>query len=804
MSSALGGAGAGRLRAADGELPPPLAAMFADGGEMGRRLATFDWSGTPLGHPRDWPEALVGAVGMMLASSAQIVMFWGDEQLAFYNDAYRPTIGGKHPDVLCRPARTHWAETWDVLAPLLEGVRRTGRSYHAEDHPFLIDRHGFLEQTYFNVSYDPIRVADGSVGGVFCIVNETTGRVLGERRLRLLAELGTELADVGTAAALGGAAATVLDRYRADVPFAQIWLRDDAKRLTLAGGSGGVPPATAEALLDRALGDSAGSAPVSDLLDTPPAGAGDRALLLSITATNQTVGALVVGVSDRLPSTEGYHDFLDLVAVQISRAVERGQVVRRLRALADAAVAVNSARSTADVLRVAARHALDLVDAVRVLITAGEYRAEADAGGDAAADPSLVLALTGTGDAPLGELRVWRPATDGARTDDARSDDAAVTQLARLVGVRLENAQLFEAEHRVATTLQHSLLPRSLPQLAGALVASRYLPGTTDVEVGGDWYDVMVLDERELVLVIGDVVGKGVQAAAAMGQLRNALRAYLLEGYGPGESLTRLNRLVGSTGHNSFATVVCLLFHPDTGRVRYASAGHPSPLLIGGEEVTLLYDRALGPPVGAVADAAYRSIEGELPVGGRILFYTDGLIEERQLGIDEALAQLRADAAGPSEHVADLIDAVLGRVEGRPRHDDVAVLALEAAEPHRFSLRLPADPTRLSMLRKRLEDFLVAHDVGETDLFDLTVAISEAAANAIEHPVDPAEPTIGVEVSIEDRTVVATVRDSGRWRESTGTGFRGRGLALIRALGELSVGRTPTGTEVTLRRRLQE
>ncbi|MBQ1015363.1 ATP-binding protein, partial [Micromonospora sp. M51] len=110
----------------------------------------------------------------------------------------------------------------------------------------------------------------------------------------------------------------------------------------------------------------------------------------------------------------------------------------------------------------------------------------------------------------------------------------------------------------------------------------------------------------------------------------------------------------------------------------------------------------------------------------------------------------------------------------------------------------------LSVLRKRLEDFLVAHSVGETDLFDLTVAVSEAAANAIEHPIHPAEAMISVEVAIEGRTVTATVRDSGQWRESTGSGFRGRGLALIRALGDLSVQRTDEGTEVTLRRQLQD
>ncbi|GGM36199.1 hypothetical protein GCM10011608_21070 [Micromonospora sonchi] len=143
-----------------------------------------------------------------------------------------------------------------------------------------------------------------------------------------------------------------------------------------------------------------------------------------------------------------------------------------------------------------------------------------------------------------------------------------------------------------------------------------------------------------------------------------------------------------------------------------------------------------------------------------------------------------------------------GTGDGTPSSERRLRALAEAAELDRFMLRLPADPMRLGVLRKRLEEFLVAHEVSESDLFDLTVAVSEAAANAIEHPVDPAEPTIGVEVSVADRVVVATVRDTGRWRESTGSGFRGRGLSLIRALGELSVSRTPEGTEVTLRRRL--
>ncbi|MCZ7420338.1 SpoIIE family protein phosphatase [Verrucosispora sp. WMMA2121] len=1235
MNSAQGGVDDGQPSAAESGTSPLLAAAFAGGGEMGALLRDRDWSASPLGPPERWPTSLSNAVSTMLASKAQIAMFWGEDLRAFYNDAYRPTIGDKHPAVLGEPAREHWAETWDVLGPLLTSVLRGGEAYQARDHHFLLDRHGFVEDVYFDVSYDPIRDVDGMISGVLCICSETTGRVLGERRLRALAELGSELADPVRSAELGQVAAAVLDRHRADLPFGLLYLRDDNGRLRLAGVSGAVSVAADPPAALRELGavGVATAVATAELLGRVPPDAADEAVVLPISATNDPAGVLVLGVTRRLPLTEDYRTFLELVAAQISRAVGkqrayeqeraraaelaaldlaktnffanvshefrtpltlvlgpledlladpglgedhtqrltvmhrnalrllklvntvldfsrlesgrlvahyeptdladytsrvastfrsateraglrlvvdcpplaepvfvdpdmwekivlnlvsnalkftfegeisirvravdgaaqlevsdtgvgidarelphvferfhrvpgvrsrshegtgiglalvrelvemhggrvsatsqvdvgstflvtvpfgvghlqadrvadaepaahaireprqaplfvaetvqwtagavatasrpastddstvpdadaatqraprplavvpagrvlvvddnpdlrehvtrllvptwevstaadgvealrratesafdlvltdvmmprldgfglvaalradprtryvpivllsaragsaeevaglsvgaddyltkpfsgqeliarvranmalgqlRNQIIRRLRALADAAVAVNTARSTADVLQIAARHALSLAEAVRVVVSAGGTRYEADGGGPSSAEPSFVLPLTGVADQPLGELRVWHPT--GESTD---ADEAALTQLARLVGVRMENAQLYEAEHRIATTLQHSFLPRTLPQLPGAVVASRYLPGSADVEVGGDWYDVVARDDDELMLIIGDVVGKGVPAAAAMGQLRNALRAYVLEGFDPGESLTRLNRLVGSTEQRSFATVFCLWFSPRTGRLRYASAGHPSPLLIRGDDVAFLHGRALGPPVGAIAGTEYETVSGELRAGDRLLLYTDGLIEDRQLGIDDSLALLRADAARSGEHVADLIDAVVARVAGRPRRDDVAVLALEAVELNRFALRLPADPTRLSVLRKRLEDFLVAHRVGETDLFDLTVAVSEAAANAIEHPVDPVEPVVEIEVRVEDRTVVATVSDSGQWRESTGSGFRGRGLSLIRALGDLSVEHTPEGTRLTLRR----
>jgi anti-sigma regulatory factor (Ser/Thr protein kinase) len=419
-----------------------------------------------------------------------------------------------------------------------------------------------------------------------------------------------------------------------------------------------------------------------------------------------------------------------------------------------------------------------------------------DGGGALAAAPDVLMALPDTSGASVGELRVWSGAA-------GPPEPAVLTQLARLIGLRLANARLYEAEHRIASTLQHSLLPQSLPRVPGAIVASRYLPGSSEAEVGGDWYDVIAAPGDRLFLVIGDVVGKGVPAAAVMGQLRNALRAYILEGFDCGEALGRLNRLVDNLGRRQFATVVCVRLDPATGQLHYSSAGHPPPVLIPpGGKGEFLYGAALGPPIGALATVSYPTLEGVLAPGGRLLLYTDGLVEDREVGIDVGLAELVEDAVKPADHVEDLLDALLAKAARRTRRDDIALIAVQATEPREFVLRMPADATRLSVLRRRLEDFLTGHGVPEADVFDLTVAVSEAAANAIEHPIDPADELITVEASIEADAVLVTVRDTGTWRPAAEGGFRGRGLALIGALTELAVSRGPGGTAVTLRREI--
>src|SRR6185295_18714222 len=178
----------------------PHLAFLAGGGDMGARMRAMDWSTTPLGAPETWPQSLRSTLSMLLPSKAQIVLFWGPEFIVFYNDAYRPVFGAKHPSALGMPGREAWSEIWESqLHDLLAGVVGTGEAFWARDLLFEIERYGFLEETYFDVSYDPVRVESGVVGGVFCIVTETTERVIGERRMALLRDLASHNATARTA-----------------------------------------------------------------------------------------------------------------------------------------------------------------------------------------------------------------------------------------------------------------------------------------------------------------------------------------------------------------------------------------------------------------------------------------------------------------------------------------------------------------------------------------------------------------------------------------------------------------------------
>lgn len=237
-----------------------------------------------------------------------------------------------------------------------------------------------------------------------------------------------------------------------------------------------------------------------------------------------------------------------------------------------------------------------------------------------------------------------------------------------------ERAQLYEHERHVAETLQRSMLPDRLPELAGVSLAARYLPGLEGLHVGGDWYDVIELPERRLGLVVGDVAGKGVPAASTMGRLRHALRIYASEGRKPRAAVRRLNDLFEDV-EASFATLVFLVVDLDTGACRYTNAGHLPPLVRRRDGAVDLLARPASLPLG-VGPTSYRHEALSLGRGDILLLYTDGLVERRDRPLDEGLRALTEIVAGGPGEPEPLLDRVVDELVGDRREDDVVLLAL--------------------------------------------------------------------------------------------------------------------------------
>jgi len=366
-------------------------------------------------------------------------------------------------------------------------------------------------------------------------------------------------------------------------------------------------------------------------------------------------------------------------------------------------------------------------------------------------------------------------------------------------------AQLVTHQRGVAETLQQSLLPDRLPALAGTQLAARYLPSGTGVDVGGDWYDVIALPGGDVGLVMGDVVGHDLRAAAVMGQVRNALRAYALEGLSPATVMERLNDFVRQVDPDEMATCVFAVFSPEVSTLLVSNAGHYPPLLIDPDGRSGFLEEAPCPPIGGLEAVTYSETLYHVVPESIVLFFTDGLIERRGEAIEVGLEQLQRTVEDAPRDLNDLCDYVLAQFfDARPPVDDVALLALSTQARLGDSLRLTvdADPSALAALRRTIFRWLEEASANPIEAFELTVACCEAASNAMEHAYGPDVATFQVEAVVRDREVEMCVTDQGSWRPPRGSD-RGRGLLVIKAFTDtVTVDRAAQGTTVTLRRRL--
>lgn len=334
---------------------------LADGGQMGTLIRAYDWSTTPLGPMETWPQSLRTAASIVLASGFPMLVLWGRDYIQLYNDAFRPILGTtKHPAALGQRAHDCWSEIWDVLDPLFRGVMDGGDAVWNEDLQFVLDRNGYLEETFFTFSYSAIRDESGRPGGILVTCVETTERVIGERRLRTLRELAARASTTHSVDETCATAARSLSTNPHDVPFAMLYLSSGAN-LTLRATTG-IERGTTASPEVVAWGEADAAWPLrhvmadaaSQLVTDLPARMGDlpggpwpdvstAALVLPITPATpgKASGALVAGISPRRALDAGYRSFLELVASQISTAIalrEDEERYRRLAALLPVAV----------------------------------------------------------------------------------------------------------------------------------------------------------------------------------------------------------------------------------------------------------------------------------------------------------------------------------------------------------------------------------------------------------------------------------------------------------------------------------
>ncbi len=341
---------------------------LAGGGEMGALMRSLDWSKTLLGPVSSWPQSLRTAVSILLASRFPMLIHWGPDLVQFYNDGFRPILGDlKHPGALGQPAYPWWTEIWDVLTPMFERVL-AGEGTWYENQLILPNRNGYIEETYFTFSHSPIRDESGRVVGIFQAVTETTERVLDERRLRTLHDLGINTATAQVTQEACRIATETLSQNAADIPFALLYLLDESRRQAHLAGTAGLEPDTPASprVIDLSAEDKPGSWPLARVgrsgqtaqvdnlvaqFGTLPGGPWPEspfvALVLPVAQPGVTLptGLLVVGISPRRALNDTYRRFLSLVAGQIATAVANTRALEMERKRAEALAELDRAKS---------------------------------------------------------------------------------------------------------------------------------------------------------------------------------------------------------------------------------------------------------------------------------------------------------------------------------------------------------------------------------------------------------------------------------------------------------------------------
>jgi hypothetical protein len=525
----------------------------------GRDVVEVDWAATPLGAASDWPIELQTLVQLCLTTRFPMLLTWGPELQMIYNDGYRDMIGAKHPAALGASLPTVWPEIWDVIGPLVDRVMRTGEPTWSEHERLLIDRRGFVEETYFTFSFSPALDCDGKVAGIVDVATETTEQVIARRRLVALTSLGAALLSASRVTDVCVAAMIELARWGDDIVRADVFLLVEREPVLIAS-TGQLDRGQIDAALLRdvaAEGEPRVLRADTALAESPPTG-----VVLPIAGdVGDPRGVLVVEPSAILPYTVEHEAFLVGIAANIAGA---------LRAAQARAVELGEQRHISEVLQQA----------------------------------------------------MLRPATDHPT------------------------------------------------------VAARYRPLALNLAVGGDWYDVIDLDEHRRAMVVGDCVGHGLDAAAVMGQLRSATRTLLLEGHGPAKVLERLDNFSASLPGAFATSVICVIVDRLAATLSYSRAGHVPPLLVGRTTSQWLDDPG-GTLLQVLPGATRPMATLSYTHGDLLVLYSDGLIERRRESLDVGLARLESAARRQFDRevsIQAVADGLLRDLLPLPSDDDVVLV----------------------------------------------------------------------------------------------------------------------------------
>ncbi|BDT99196.1 SpoIIE family protein phosphatase [Nocardia sputorum] len=404
----------------------------------------------------------------------------------------------------------------------------------------------------------------------------------------------------------------------------------------------------------------------------------------------------------------------------------------------------------------------------------------------------IVAPLGETGDAAMW-LRFAAPRAISA------ADWTLFSLLIGHLSLAVQRARNFDQARATSLTLQRAMLgPIDLPPRFSV----HYEPALPPLEIGGDWYDVVPLRDGTIGVVVGDCVGRGLSAAVVMGQLRTAARALLLRGAGPAQLLAELDTVAARIPGAMCTTVCAAVLDPVRGLVRYSNAGHMPPILADVGKTGRMLEGGRAVPLATFDTPRRPEATTALTPGSTLVLFTDGLVEQRGVDIDEGFAKIAAVLADTSGRLPrEVADAVLSRLRPDAGYDDDVAMVVYRQPPAPLRLDVPARADELAALRRTLKGWLAAAAVPHDLAADLVAAANEACSNSIEHAYrNDDNGRVSMSATCDIDTVVIVVTDTGDWKpRASDPGYRGRGIDMMRALTEqLDIDHSEAGTTVRM------